>query len=53
MYQGMTGPIPFLHWIIESDGEFSYDLTGYEMFGHLLVFVMAICGVKSILKRRI
>ncbi len=48
MYQGFTGPVPFLHWIIESDGEFSYDLTEYEMFGHLLLLVIAMCSVKHL-----
>lgn len=39
MYKGFIGPVPILHWIVESDGEFSYTLTEYEMFIHLLVGV--------------
>lgn len=42
MYHGMIGPIPFLHWIIESNGEFTYDLTEYEMFIHLILLVIAV-----------
>jgi len=37
MYQGLIGPIPFLHWFIWSDGEGSYDLTHYEMIIHLII----------------
>ena len=39
MYSGAIGPVPFLHWFIRADGEFSYDLTQYEMFSHLVIFV--------------
>ncbi len=37
MYQGVIGPIPVLHWFIPADGEFSYDLTLYEMLLQLTV----------------
>ena len=41
MYKGIVGPIPFLHWFINSDGEFSYQLTEFEMFIHLLALGIA------------
>ena len=42
MYSGLIGPISFLHWFIAADGEFSYDLTQYEMFIHLIVIISII-----------
>jgi hypothetical protein len=41
MYQGIIGPIPFMHWFISSDGEASYSLTELEMFIHMLVIMLA------------
>jgi hypothetical protein len=43
MYDGIIGPIPILHWLISSDGEFSYDLTLYEMFLHNIVIALGVC----------
>lgn len=43
MYDGIIGPTPILHWLIPSDGEFSYDLTLYEMFLHNSVIVIGVC----------
>jgi hypothetical protein len=47
MYQGFIGPIPFLHWFIIADGEFSYDLTQYEMFAQLIVVIELFIVVAS------
>ena len=47
MYHGFIGPVPFLHWLIVSDGEFSYDLTHYEMFAQLIVVFELFMVVKS------
>jgi hypothetical protein len=45
VYKGFIGPLPILHWLIKSDGEFSYTLTEYEIFIHLLVSMALIYSV--------
>jgi hypothetical protein len=39
MYKSFIGPIPILHWFVETNGESSYTLTEYEMFIHLVIGV--------------
>ena len=41
MYHEAIGPIPFMHWIVSSDGEGSYTLTELEMFIHFLVALLS------------
>ena len=50
MYHGFIGPYPILHWIINSDGEGSYDLTHYEMLIHISIIYFVVLEVHRSIK---
>jgi hypothetical protein len=53
MYKGFIGPIPLLHWFIETDGEGSYTLTEAEMFIQLMVIAFGVFVLNKISNKRV